>query len=79
VSNARLARALLRSALLASTLSLAIAGPAFARDVTGTVVDASGTRSLNGAELRIIELNRVAQANRMGASASSTWRQAITL
>ena len=57
---------MLRTALLASTLALGVAVPAAAREVTGTVVDASGTRSLSGAELRIVELNRVVEANRDG-------------
>ena len=38
-----------------------------AQEVVGTVTDANGVRALQGAEVRIIELNRVAEANRDGS------------
>ncbi|MET4896236.1 TonB-dependent receptor [Sphingomonadaceae bacterium jetA1] len=56
-------RALLRAALLCSTM---IAMPAMAQTLTGSVADASGTRTLEGAEVRIVELNRVVEAERDG-------------
>jgi TonB-dependent receptor len=56
-------RAILRAGFLASTM---LAAPAFAQDLAGSVVDATGTRSLAGAEIRIVELDRVAQAGRDG-------------
>lgn len=40
---------------------------AFASDVVGTVSDGSGTRALQGAEVRIVELGRVAEAGRDGS------------
>ncbi|MBE1528688.1 TonB-dependent receptor [Sphingopyxis sp. OAS728] len=54
--------------LLGTCLSLAAALPtaAYAGDLTGTVTDATDTRALQGAQLRIVELNRVAEADRDG-------------
>ena len=58
----------LRTASLAA-MAVAILTPAtaFAGDVSGTVTDASGTRALQSAQLRIVELNRVAEAGRDGS------------
>jgi TonB-dependent receptor len=55
--------------LLGTCLSLAAALPvtALASDVVGTVTDATDTRALQGAELRIVELGRVAEADRDGS------------
>lgn len=55
--------------LLGTCLSLAAAlpAPAFAGDVTGSVTDATDTRALQGAQLRIVELGRVAEADRDGS------------
>ncbi|ALH78891.1 TonB-dependent receptor [Sphingopyxis macrogoltabida] len=55
--------------LLGTCLSLAAAFPAtaFAGDLTGSVTDASDTRALQGAQLRIVELGRVAEADRDGS------------
>ncbi|HMO74947.1 MAG TPA: TonB-dependent receptor [Sphingopyxis sp.] len=55
--------------LIGTCLSLAAALPAaaFASDVVGTVTDASDTRALQGAQLRIVELGRVAEAGRDGS------------
>lgn len=54
--------------LIGTCLSLAAALPtaAYAGDLTGTVTDATDTRALQGAQLRIVELNRVAEADRDG-------------
>lgn len=41
-------------------LVIALAAPALAEPVTGTVVDASGTRALQGAEVTIVELGQTA-------------------
>ena len=40
---------------------------AWANDVVGTVTDGSGTRALQGAEVRIVELGRVVEAERDGS------------
>lgn len=55
--------------LLGTCLSLAAAlpAPAFAGDLIGSVTDASDTRALQGAQLRIVELGRVAEADRDGS------------
>ncbi len=55
--------------LIGTCLSLAAALPAtaFASDVVGTVTDASNTRALQGTEVRIVELGRVAEAGRDGS------------
>ncbi|ALJ11318.1 TonB-dependent receptor [Sphingopyxis macrogoltabida] len=55
--------------LLGTCLSLAAALPvtAYAGDLTGSVTDASDTRALQGAQLRIVELGRVAEADRDGS------------
>ena len=55
--------------LLGTCLSLAAAlpGTAFASDITGTVTDASDTRALQSAEVRIVELNRETEAGRDGS------------
>ena len=54
--------------LIGTCLSLAAALPgiAYAGDLTGTVTDATDTRALQGAQLRIVELNRVSEADRDG-------------
>ncbi|HWW59597.1 MAG TPA: TonB-dependent receptor [Sphingopyxis sp.] len=54
--------------LLGTCLSLAATLPtaAYAGDLTGTVTDATDTRALQGAQLRIVELGRVAEADRDG-------------
>lgn len=57
-------RTMLAAALFAST---ALVNPAFAGEVAGSVSDASGTVALNSAQLRIVELNRVAVAERDGS------------
>lgn len=49
---------LLMGASLASLASLAFAGAALADTVTGRVTDSAGVRSLQGAEVRLVELNR---------------------
>lgn len=55
--------------LLGTCLSLAAAlpGTAFASDIVGTVTDASDTRALQSAQVRIIELNRETEAGRDGS------------
>lgn len=55
--------------LLGTCLSLAAAlpGTAFASDITGTVTDASDTRALQSAQVRILELNRETEAGRDGS------------
>jgi hypothetical protein len=50
-----------------SALAMALATPAFAGEVTGFVVDASDTVSLQAAEVRLVELNRRAAAERDGS------------
>ncbi len=60
----RMSRRVFRaSILLAGT---AIASPLFAGTVTGEVVDATNTRALEAAQVRIVELDRVAVAERDG-------------
>ncbi|MFN6982050.1 MAG: TonB-dependent receptor [Brevundimonas sp.] len=49
---------LLAGASLASLASLAFAGAALADTVTGRVTDSAGIRVLQGAEVRLVELNR---------------------
>ena len=59
-----------RNLLLASsaaTLALALAAPALAGEVRGTVVDASDTIALQGAVVTIAELNRSTTADRDGS------------
>ena len=55
--------------LIGTCLSLAAALPtaAFASDIVGTVTDATNTRALQSAEVRIVELGRVAEAGRDGS------------
>ncbi len=55
--------------LLGTCLSLAAAlpGTAFASDIVGTVSDASNTRALQSAQVRIVELNRETEAGRDGS------------
>ncbi len=50
-----------------SALAASLAAPAFAGEVSGVVVDASDTISLQAAEVRLVELNRVAIAERDGS------------
>ena len=45
----------------------ALAAPAFAGTVTGEVVDSTDTRALESAQVRIVELGRVATADRDGS------------
>jgi TonB-dependent receptor len=47
-------------------LALVAAAPAFAGDIIGTVIDASETVALQAAEVRIVELDRVAVTERDG-------------
>ncbi|MGP1282732.1 MAG: TonB-dependent receptor [Parasphingopyxis sp.] len=58
-----------RSARLLSVLALttALASPAFAGTLVGTVVDATNTRALQSAQVRIVELDRTAEAGRDGS------------
>jgi TonB-dependent receptor len=61
---------IVRSRILLGTclsLAAAIPGTAFAGDLTGTVTDASDTRALQSAELRLVELNRIAESDRDGS------------
>ncbi|KRB85890.1 TonB-dependent receptor [Sphingomonas sp. Root710] len=51
----------------ATTLALMSSGMAMAGTVVGTVSDGSGTRALQRAQLRIVELGRVAEAARDGS------------
>lgn len=55
--------------LIGTALSLAAALPsaALASDVVGTVTDATDTRALQGAQIRIVELGRVTEAGRDGS------------
>ncbi|WP_077148476.1 TonB-dependent receptor [Sphingopyxis sp. KK2] len=55
--------------LLGTCLSLAavLPGTAFASDIVGTVTDATDTRALQGTEVRLVELGRVAEAGRDGS------------
>ena len=55
--------------LIGTCLSLAAAlpAPALAGDVTGSVTDATDTRALQAAQLRIVEMGRVAEADRDGS------------
>ncbi|MBX3594162.1 TonB-dependent receptor [Sphingomonas sp.] len=60
-----------RRATLLRTASLVAAllapGIAFASEVTGTVTDGQGVRALQGAQIRIVELDRVTEAARDGS------------
>lgn len=59
-----------RSRILIGTcmsLAAALPGTAFAGDLTGTVTDASDTRALQSAQLRLVELNRIAESDRDGS------------
>ncbi|SCW80831.1 TonB-dependent receptor [Sphingobium faniae] len=59
---------LLRSASRAAiVLALAMPTAALAGTITGTVSDGTGTRALQSTQLRIVELNRVAEAGRDGS------------
>ena len=51
----------------ATALAFGICAPAFAGEIDGSVVDASGTVALQSAEIRIVELGRVAQTARDGS------------
>jgi len=55
--------------LLGTCLSFAAAlpGPALASDIVGIVTDASDTRALQSAQVRIVELNRETEAGRDGS------------
>lgn len=50
-----------------TALATSLAAPALAGEVTGFVVDSSDTISLQAAEVRLIELNRTASAERDGS------------
>lgn len=58
-----------RSLLLAGAGAIALAGPSFARagEIVGTVSDTSNTVALRAAQVRVVELNRVAAAERDGS------------
>lgn len=62
-----LRRALSRVSCLALAAACLSPAVAFASDIVGTVSDGTGTRTLQGAELRIVELNRVVEADRDGS------------
>ncbi|MEZ5694074.1 MAG: TonB-dependent receptor [Altererythrobacter sp.] len=51
----------------ATALAFGICAPAFAGEIDGSVVDASGTVALQSAGIRIVELGRVAQTARDGS------------
>ncbi|WP_443969774.1 TonB-dependent receptor [Sphingobium sp. CR28] len=51
----------------AIALALFMPAAAFAGTIQGVVLDESGTRALQSAQLRIVELNRVAEAGRDGS------------
>ncbi|WP_374990383.1 TonB-dependent receptor [Sphingosinicella sp. LHD-64] len=52
-----------RSRMIAAMLvTVALPGTAFAQTIAGTVVDSSGTRALQGAEIILVELGRTTQA-----------------
>ena len=57
---------LLASASL-PVLAAVVSAPAFAGDVVGTVIDASGTVALQAAQVRIVELERVVATERDGS------------
>ena len=48
-------------------LSTALAAPAIAGDIRGTVIDETGTAALRSAEVRIVELDRTATTERDGS------------
>ncbi|MBB4101141.1 TonB-dependent receptor [Sphingomonas kyeonggiensis] len=56
-----------QAGLLAGAAMLFAPAVAWASDVVGTVTDGSGTRALQGAEVRIVELGRVVEAERDGS------------
>lgn len=56
----------IRAVLLAGVAVALPAAPALAGEIRGTVVDASETRSLEGAEVRLVELDRSVEAGRDG-------------
>lgn len=56
----------IQAGLLAGAALLFTPAIAFASDVVGTVTDGTGTRTLQGAEVRIVELGRVVEAERDG-------------
>jgi TonB-dependent receptor len=62
-----LSTALRQASRLALAAALFVPGVAFAGDIVGTVGDGSATRALQGAQLRIVELNRTAEAGRDGS------------
>lgn len=62
--NRRVTGRRLAVALLAATM---FSSPAFAGTVIGTVVDAGGVRGLEGAEVEIVELDRVITAGQDGS------------
>ncbi|MCA1199879.1 TonB-dependent receptor [Sphingomonas sp. R647] len=56
---------LMQSVAFAFAMALPIA--AQAQEIVGTVTDADGTRALQGTQLRIVELDRIAEASRDGS------------
>ncbi len=57
----------LLSSTSAAVLALSIATPALAGDLTGYVIDGSGTVALQSAQVRIVELNREVTTSRDGS------------
>jgi len=62
-----LRRALSRASYLALGIAFLTPATAVASEIVGTVSDGTGTRTLQGAALRIVELNRAAEAGRDGS------------
>ena len=56
-----------RGSTAALAVALAVPGIAHAGEITGSVSDATETRALQGAQLRIVELGRVVEAARDGS------------
>ncbi|MCR2834738.1 TonB-dependent receptor [Parerythrobacter lacustris] len=50
-----------------SAIAMGLSAPAFAGEIAGSVIDASGTVALQSAEVRLVELGRVASAARDGS------------
>ncbi|HEX7853729.1 MAG TPA: TonB-dependent receptor [Sphingobium sp.] len=63
----RLKTAFRQSSRLAVAVALGFPGLALAGEISGSVSDSTATRALQGAELRIVELKRVAEAGRDGS------------
>ncbi|MBB6228885.1 TonB-dependent receptor [Polymorphobacter multimanifer] len=56
-------KSILRARTIIGALLTTVAMPAIANTVTGTVLDSSGVRPLEGAQVRIAQLNRVTQVD----------------